>query len=807
MRAGMRFLSTRLLGAARLSAVVVGAAHALSGSRLTHAQTPAAAVSMSSATANPLLDRYFFPRFADVKPEHVTPALEAALAEASAQLDKLEAEVEAELSSGRTPPYALLADGLELLEECYAGPWRTVSHLKATKDCEALRTAHAAAQPKVVEFDSRLGQSKALYRGWERLKADGAAWAALSPTQRRVAELALLNAQLAGVGLEGERKARFNEIEQELASISTTFNNNLLDSTKAFSLRLDRKEQVAGLPPSALSLLSASARAKGDAGASADEGPWLVTLDAPSLLSVLRFADDRALRETVYRAYITRASELAADVPQPARGAQDNGPLVEKILQLRAERAALLGRASHAEVSVASKMATVDGAKALLAQLLDKSLEAARAEHAALCAFAGGKALVQWDVAYEAERLKKERFGFDEEAVRQYLPLERVFAGLFGLVEKLFDVTIAQVPPEAVGAQLWDPSVKLLEVRRDGKPAAYIFVDPFARAAEKRGGAWMSQVRQRSRALSLDGGKTPCLPVAHIVCNQSPPTVGPDGAQVPSLMSFSECRTLFHETGHALQHVLTQVDEGHVSGIAGVEWDAVEQPSQWMENWLEQPAVLRTLAVHWQTNEPIPAELIAKIKASNTFRAASAMVRQVKLALTDLELHSGFVPGAEGERRTVRDVEAEVEARASILPPLPDDRFLCSFRHIWAGGYSAGYYSCAAPPAARLPVRTAARALPAHASFSPRAAPRRYKWAEVLSADGFGAFEEAGLDDDEAVRALGRKYAQTVMGLGGSKPASEVFLEFRGREPQVDALLRHNDLLPGKPGAAAAVAA
>jgi oligopeptidase A len=536
---------------------MASAAHVLNGgSRFMHAQPSVAAATCSmsaSAVANPLLDAAYFPRFADVRAEHVTPAMDAALAQATERLSVLEGEIETILARGATPTYNLLADGLETLEETYAAPWRTICHLKAVKDSDELRVAHAAAEPKVVEFDSRLGQSRAFYRGWEKLKVDATVWSGLTAAQRRVCELMILGAELKGVGLDGVKKERFNAIEQELAALSTSFNNNLMDSIKAWSVTLGAESQVAGLPPSAKSMLAANARARGEAAASAEAGPWVVTLDAPCMLAVLRFADDRALRENVYRAYITRASELAADVPAEARAAQDNGPLIAKILALRAERAGLLGRRSHAEVSVASKMASVDGARSLLDQLREKSLEPARAEHAALEAFArtegtGAQAesLRQWDVAYWSEKLKMRAYDFDEEAVRQFLPLDRVLAGLFALVENLFGVTIREVQPAAVGAQMWDPAVKLLEVQRAGKPAAYIFVDPFARAAEKRGGAWMSQVRQRSRALSLDGGKTALLPIAHIVCNQAPPTVGADGVEVPSLMSFSECRTMFH---------------------------------------------------------------------------------------------------------------------------------------------------------------------------------------------------------------------------------------------------------------------
>jgi len=676
------------------------------------------------------------------------------LAKAQSGLEALEREVEAVLARGETPAYLFLADSVERLGELVSGPWGVVSHLKMVKDSAALRSASDAMEPEVVAFSSKMSGSLALHKGWCALRADAAAWGALSPAQRRAAELEILTGELAGVGLTGKKKARFEEIQKELAALSTAFSNAVLDATKAFAKVLTAPGEVAGLPASTRAMMAASARNRGIKGsggeeASAEEGPWVATLDGPCLIGVLTFADDAALRETVYKAYITRASELSGD---------DNGPRITRILQLRREQAGLLGRTSHAEVSLASKMATLEEANALLEDLRLKSFGAARKEHAELEAFAG-RQLSLWDVGYYAEKLKEVKYSYDAEAVRQFLPLDGVLKGLFGVVSRLFDVSVVERKPADVGAQVWNEHVRLFELQRGGEPTAYVFLDPFARAEEKRGGAWMDEVCSRSRAFAPTGSAVR-LPVAHMVCNQSPPVANADGTLTPSLMTFGEVETLFHECGHALQHMLTRVDEGHVSGIRGVEWDAVEQPSQFMENWAYDLRTLSGMAKHWKTGAPIDNALVHKLRAAKNYRAASQMLRQLKFAMGDLALHdASFNPQSDCP---FARLEA-VGQRTSVLPALPEDRFLCSFSHIFAGGYAAGYFS--------------------------------YKWAEVLSADGFAAFEEAGLENEALVVQLGRKYAETVMGLGGSLPAAEVFKLFRGRPPTADALLRHSDLI------------
>lgn len=502
-------------------------------------------------------------------------AIDERLVEAEKLLSELERRIDSSLAASQTPSYDDLAGTLEQVVELIEAPWTTISHLKSVKDTEELRAAHSAVQPKVVEFETRVSQSTPVYRGWKAIKNDATAWEALSPAQKRVVDLELLSAELKGIGLEGEVKAAFNEINQKLARLSTDFSNHVLDATKAFHRRLTSKDQVAGLPESALQMMAASARARGDETATAENGPWVVTLDGPCLLSVLRYASDDALREDVYRAYVTRASDASTDPPEGGKEGADNGPIVTEILRLRAEKAKLLKFSSYAHVSLAEKMASLQGVHDLLEDLRVRCLEPAKAEHSDLEAFAG-RSLSNWDINYYAERLKEAKYSIDEESVRPYLPLDAVFQGLWDTVHRLFGVTAHQVDPASVGAQVWDAEVRLFELRRDGEPVAYCFVDPFARAGEKRGGAWMSDVRGRSRVAAPIGASVR-LPCAHMVCNQSPPVTHEDGTVTPSLMTPSEVRTLFHECGHALQHMLTQVDEGHVAGIRGVEWDAVEQ--------------------------------------------------------------------------------------------------------------------------------------------------------------------------------------------------------------------------------------
>jgi oligopeptidase A len=634
-----------------------------------------------------------------------------------------------------------VVEPLERIGDRLATRWSVVGHFLGVKNTPPLRTAHEAVQPEVVLFALRLAQSRPIYEALVAL-SKGAEFARLEPAQRRIVTLLIRDARLAGVGLEGAALERYRAIATELAEHQTAFSNHVLDATKAYSLVLRERAEVEGLPESALDVAAQSARAAGEANATAEHGPWRLTLDLPVLVPALQHLKRRDLRERLYRANVARASS----------GTSDNTGLIDAILRLRREESKLLGFETYAQQSLASKMAPdVAAVRRLMEDLRRVSFEAAQREMAELRAFARARGetheLMHWDVAYWAERQREARYAYSEEELRPYFPLPAVLGGLFALAERLFGVTIRAADGEA---PIWHPDVRFFRVSDEsGAPLAAFYLDPYSRPAEKRGGAWMDECVGRTR---LFGGTR--LPVAHLVCNQTPPV-----GDKPSLMSFDEVQTLFHEFGHGLQHMLTRVDYGLASGIRNVEWDAVELPSQFMENWCYHRETLLGFARHFETGAPLPDELFAKLGAARTYRAGSDMLRQLFFSLLDLELHDGYEPGG---RVTPFDVQQQVAQRATVLAPLPEDRFLCSFGHIFAGGYAAGYYS--------------------------------YKWAEVLSADAFAAFEEAGLENAAALRVTGRRYRDTVLGLGGSAPAMEVFKSFRGREPKTDALLRHYGL-------------
>uniref|UniRef100_A0A7S1TKL9 oligopeptidase A n=1 Tax=Erythrolobus australicus TaxID=1077150 RepID=A0A7S1TKL9_9RHOD len=735
--------------------------------------------------SNPLLatggDSLALPRFDAIRPEHVQPAIGALLKSLEARLSELEANLEARAASGAPAVWDELVLPLEALGDELGRAWGAVNHLKAVKDTAELRAAVEEVQPTVVAFSSRVAQSKAVYAAFKALQSDGASYGALSRAQRRIVDANVRDAELGGVALGEAERERFNAIKQELAQLSTKFSNNVLDSTKAFTLRLEHRAEVEGLPASLLAFAAQQARDKGDADASADRGPWVFTLDFPSYFPFMQYAQRRDLREKMYRASLSRASDVTWYVEGDG---VNNLPVCERILELRHERAQLLGYEHFAALSMASKMATYETASAQMEQLRAACFDIARAEHDELTAFArergfpADEPLQQWDVTFWAERLKAERFGFEEEALRPYFSLPRVLDGLFALVKRLFEVDTVEVDVASRNIPVWDSSVRFFELRDcgSGEPVACFYLDAYSRPAEKRGGAWMDEVVSRSTLFAPSGARVR-LPVAHMVTNQSPPVDGQ-----PSLMTFREVETLFHELGHALQHMLTREDNGLVAGIRGVEWDAVELPSQFMENWFYDRATLLGLARHFETDEPLPDELYDKIVAAKKFRAATMLLRQLHFSIVDLELHSHYSVAknaSASDRAEKCEVNAEnilaferrVGERTLVLAPQDYDRFLCSFGHIFAGGYAAGYYS--------------------------------YKWAEILSADAFAAFEEAGLENDAAVRAVGRKFRDTVLALGGGAAPLEVFKLFRGREPTPDALLRQNDLTPATMAASA----
>jgi len=646
---------------------------------------------------NPLLAWGGLPAFDRIEAHHVVPAMRRLLPELQSEVETLEAALVSSWEGAVEP--------LERLNDRLGFSWGAVGHLMGVKNSDALRAAHDEVLGDVVAFGLRLAQSRPLYEALLALR-EGAGWSSLEPARQRIVESLLRDARHAGVGLEGAAPSSWRELTAQSA-----------------------REEA------------------GEADATAGDGPWRVTLDPPSFFPYMEHGRRSDLRETLYRAYVSRASE----------GELDNAPIISQMLALRREEALLLGYASFAELSLASKMAPdVAAVETLLEDLREVSYAAAQRDLEDLQRFAEQQdpeadTLRHWDLAFWAERLREHRFDYSEEELRPYFPLPEVLEGLFALAQRLFGVTIDAADGEA---SVWHPDVRFFRVRDEGgSPIAAFFLDPYSRPQEKRGGAWMDECVGRSRLLG-DADEAVRLPVAYLVCNQMPPIEGK-----PSLMSFAEVTTLFHEFGHGLQHMLTQVELGLAAGIRNVEWDAVELPSQFMENWCYQRATLQELSGHFETGEALPDALFDKLDAARTYRAGSSMLRQLYFSSTDLELHSRYDPGA-GE--DAFEVQRRVARKTTVLPPLPEDRFLCAFGHIFAGGYAAGYYS--------------------------------YKWAEVLSADAFAAFEEAGLDDSEAVIATGRRFRDTVLALGGSLSPMEVFRAFRGRDPRVEALLRHSGL-------------
>lgn len=689
---------------------------------------------------NPLLTDFDFPPFDSVEAKHVRPGIRALLKKLESYLVELESNV--------TPSWPQLVDPLEKIVDRLSVVWGMVNHIKAVRDNPELRSAIEDVQPDKVKFQLRLGQSKPIYNAFKSLQ-ESFEWQSLSEARKRIVESQIKEAVLNGVSLEDGKRDHFNKIQQELEKLSQKFEENVLDATKKFEKLITEKKDIEGLPATALGLAAQTAVSKGHEKATAENGPWVITLDAPSFMSVMQHARNRSLREEVYRAYVTRASG----------GDLDNTPIIDQILKLRLEKAQLLGYNNYAEVSMATKMATVDKAEELLEKLRSASWNPAVQDMEDLKNFckdqgaAEAEDLNHWDINFWSERLRESKYDINEEELRPYFSLPKVMDGLFNLANMLFGINIE--PADGL-APVWNNDVRFYCVKdSSGSSIAYFYFDPYSRPSEKRGGAWMDEVVARSLVMSRDGVSAR-LPVAHMVCNQMPPV-----GNKPSLMTFREVETVFHEFGHALQHMLTKQDEGLVSGIRGIEWDAVELPSQFMENWCYHRTTLMGLAKHYETGESLPEDIYLKLLAARTFRAGSLSLRQIRFATLDLELHSKYIPGGS---ESIYDVDQRVSQRTQVLPPLPEDRFLCSFSHIFAGGYAAGYYS--------------------------------YKWAEVLSADAFSAFEDAGLDNNQAVKETGHKFRETILALGGGKAPLEVFVEFRGREPSPEPLLRHNGLLP-----------
>ena len=690
-----------------------------------------------------------FPDYEAITPEQVQTLIPQLLQRLSDQFAALETSLDAALGSGAPLGWDMVMPPLHRIGEQLRWSWGVVTHLNAVCNSPELRDAHASQQADVVRFSNRLGQSRSLHQALEALQQRPSE--PLDRTQQRILASELLSMQQRGVGLRGDSQAAFNAASERLAELSTQFGNHVLDATQAWHLVVEDPSRIAGLPERAREALAQAAREAGDchadgSEASAERGPWRLGLDMPRYVPVLSHADDRQLRETLYRAHVSRASSRELD----------NTPLIQEILELRQQQAQRLGYAHWAELSLAGKMAEdVPAVEALLEELRAaayptacrelEDLQACARRHGA----AEADALAPWDVSYWAEKLRQERFDLNQEALRPWFPLPQVLEGLFALCERLFGIRITAADGEA---PIWHPDVRFFRVlERDGSPLAAFYLDPYSRPGSKRGGAWMDECLNRQP----DGKGGWITPVAYLICNQTPPT---DSS--PSLMSFEEVETLFHEFGHGLQHMLTTVEHPQAAGINNVEWDAVELPSQFMENWCLDRPTLMGMARHWQTGEPLPESDFEKLKRSRTFMTGFSTLRQVHFALTDLRLHSSWTPDL---GISPDEMRRQIAATTTVIPPIAEDRFLCAFSHIFAGGYSAGYYS--------------------------------YKWAEVLSADAFAAFEEAGLDLDDQVSATGERFRSTVLSLGGSLSPAAVYEAFRGRAASTDALIRHSGLV------------
>jgi oligopeptidase A len=669
---------------------------------------------------NPLLTGTDLPAFADMRPEHVTPAIDGLLADADAALLLA-------VSDAVPADYDALSAVLDVAVERLRRGWGTVAHLQSVADTPALRAAFSSNLPRVTDFYTRLGADERLYAKYKAVAARQAA--TLGAEKRKALADALRDFVLGGAELQGAERERFAQIQDRLAALSQAFGEHVLDATDGFSLYVSA-EQLEGLPADVLAATRAAAQADGQEG-------HKLTLHAPVYMPVLQYAKNRALRERLFRAHATRASEFGP--PE-----LDNTALMREIIELRQEEARLLGHASYAHVSLVAKMAESPAqVLAFLRDLARRARPHAERDREELEAFAARELglldLQAWDRAFASERLKETRFAFSSDAVKQYFTEPRVLDGLFRLVETLFDVVIRPGT-----ASVWHDSVRYFDVERGGVPIAGFYIDLHARSG-KNAGAWMDDVRQR---WARPDGRGLQLPVAHLVCNFAPPV-----GEQPALLTHDDLVTLFHEFGHGLHHMLTRVDELAVSGIAGVEWDAAELPSQFMENFCWEWPVLSKLSSHVATGESLPRALFDKMLAARNFQSGLVMVRHCEYALFDMRLHAEA-----GTADRVQALVEEVRAEVSVLPMPAFQRFANTFSHIFDGGYAAGYYG--------------------------------YAWAEVLSADAFSAFEEAGLFD----AATGRRYREAILEVGGSRPALESFIAFRGREPSIDALLRHQGM-------------
>ncbi len=678
---------------------------------------------------NPLLVDTELPAFSSIKPEHVRPAVEHIL-----QQCRDTVEVTARIE-GHT--WDTLIGPLEAADDRLSKAWSPVSHMNSVISSDALRQAHDSCLPLLSDYGTFVGQHEGLYRAYKNF-ADSAEFKTLTPAQQRVITETLKDFRLSGVALEPAKKQRYGEIQSRLSDLSSLFSNHLLDATHAWYCHITDKDRLVGLPESALVAAATDAQERKLDG-------WVFTLDIPSYLPLMMYADDRALREEMYRAYVTRASELG-----PNAGEFDNTATIEETMALRQELAELLGFANYAELSLESKMAESPAqVVGFLEDLAARSLPQAQQELAEVKAFAASlgeqalshEELAAWDLAYYSEKLKQEAYEVSDELLRPYFPEQHVLTGLFTVTEKLFGVTFV----ERSDIDTWHEQVRYFDVFDENKQIiAGFYLDLYARA-KKRGGAWMADQAVRRRTVS--GIQKP---IAYLTCNFNRPQ-----GDTPALFTHDEVVTLFHEFGHGLHHMLTKMDIAAISGINGVPWDAVELPSQFLENWCWEEKALAFISKHHESNETLPQDLLQKMLAARNFQSAMQMVRQLEFSLFDMAIHMDSAASKPG---AVQAILNAVRERSAVVKPPAFNRFQHSFGHIFAGGYAAGYYS--------------------------------YKWAEVLSADAFGRFEEEGVFN----ASTGRDFLTAILEAGGSDEVMNLFRKFRGREPDINALLRHSGI-------------
>ena len=672
---------------------------------------------------NPLLKSHELPPFSTIKPEHVESAVDQLIVENKQAIDAL-------VKQGSAVSWESVNTSLENISDRLNKAWSPVSHMNSVVNSPELREAYNNCLPKLAEYGTWIGQHQGLFKTYQAL-ADSEEFKTLDVAQQKVITNALRDFRLSGIALEGEAKQRYGELKKQLSEKTSKFSDNVLDATHHWEKHITDKSELAGLPESALEVAQAAAQAKELTG-------YLLTLEFPSYLPVMTYCENRQLRQEMYTAFCTKASGQG-----PNAGKWDNSSLIDDILTLRHELAQLLGFNNYAELSLATKMAeSPEEVMGFLNQLAEKTYPVAKQEFAELTEFAkqldGIEQLEAWDVAYYAEKLKHSRYDISQEQLRPYFPAEKVVSGMFKVVHQLFGIEIVEVE----GVDSWHKDVKFFNVTRDNKVVGKFFLDLYSRS-KKRSGAWMDECQVRRKI-----GDKVQTPIAYLVCNFTPPV-----GDKPALLTHDEVTTLFHEFGHGLHHMLTQVDYMDVSGINGVPWDAVELPSQFLENWCWEKEALMLISGHYQTGEVLPDEMLDKLLTAKNFQSGMMMVRQLEFALFDFKLHLEHQPGMD-----VQKVLNEVRQQVAVVPAPEFNRFQNSFSHIFAGGYAAGYYS--------------------------------YKWAEVLSADAFSKFEEHGIFD----QITGQQFLTTILEKGGSEDAMKLFVDFRGHKPSIEPLLKHSGI-------------